>query len=131
MPAWSELDPIELRRWLGDLNLLQVIDGGRDFRYRVHGTNISGLHGIEMTGKLVSDWPPLIRARALATYRRAVADAKAYLVTEAELLQRHPRANSRLVLPFGEGATVDKMLVHLVIGGRLPRETDADYLALD
>ena len=70
MPAWSAIDPIELRQWLGDLHLLEVIDGGRDFRYRVHGTRIGRQHGNEMPGTLVSEWPQEIPARAYNPYRR-------------------------------------------------------------
>ena len=40
-----DFDPVELRPWLGRIILLDVVDGGRDFHYRLFGAEL-----VERTG---------------------------------------------------------------------------------
>ena len=53
-PAKREVDPLEMASWLGNLMILSVLDGGRDFFYRLYGTNLVQLFGHELTGRRVS-----------------------------------------------------------------------------
>lgn len=53
----AAVDPLQLRPALGFVNLLDVIDGGRDFRYRLYGTSVALVSGFDMTGKLLSEFP--------------------------------------------------------------------------
>jgi hypothetical protein len=57
MPDRAALTTAELRPWLGSIHLLEVIERGRDFRYLVYGTDIARHYDVEMTRKLVTDWP--------------------------------------------------------------------------
>jgi hypothetical protein len=41
MPSRADIRPDELRDWLSQLMLVDVIDGGRDFRYRLLGTKLT------------------------------------------------------------------------------------------
>lgn len=56
-PSRADFDVLELTAWMGNLTILEVVDGGADFRFRLHGTNIVNLYGHEMTGKLASTLP--------------------------------------------------------------------------
>lgn len=37
--------------------LIDVVDGGHDFRYRLFGSAVSSVSGFDMTGKLLSEHP--------------------------------------------------------------------------
>jgi hypothetical protein len=114
MPVRVDLAASELRRWLGEIHLIEVIDRGKDFRYLVYGTDIARYYDIEMTRKLVSEWPDDIRRAAFMTYERVVRDACPYLVRQNEVAQGRLHSNHRLVLPFsGDGAQVDHIMTHL------------------
>ncbi len=51
----NQIDPIMMKENLGYLLLLDVIESGQDFRYRVYGSKIADLKGVDHTGKLLSD----------------------------------------------------------------------------
>jgi hypothetical protein len=41
LPGRSSIRPEELKPWLGWINLLEVVDGGRDYVFRLYGSNIA------------------------------------------------------------------------------------------
>lgn len=110
-------DPVDLGPLLGDLQLLDVVEGGRDFRYRVHGTRSAGRAGFDMTGKLVSEMPtrPIVRALVTAVYRTV-----ATLRVPVAMVHRAPIEITqaywhRLALPMvAAGGAVTRILVGLV-----------------
>jgi hypothetical protein len=114
MPARGEFSADDLRPWLGEIHLIEVIEGGKDFRYLVFGTDIARYYDVEMTRRLVSEWPADMREPAFNTYRRIVRDACPYLVRQNELAQGRLHSNHRLVLPLSShGIAVDHILTHL------------------
>ena len=57
LPSRADLDPTEiLPALLPHVFLVDVVDGGRDFRYRLVGTHIVESVGFEYTGRLVSEF---------------------------------------------------------------------------
>jgi hypothetical protein len=114
MPDKTDVTAPELRPWLGDIHLIEVIDQGEDFRYLIFGTDIARHYDVEMTRKLVSEWPEAMRDAAFATYRRVVQEKCAYLVRQNEVALERLFSNHRLVLPLSrDGAKVDHILTHL------------------
>jgi hypothetical protein len=114
MPSRADFTPADLRPWLGDMHLLEAIDGGRDFLYLVYGTSIGRHHDVEMTRRRVSDWPEEMRARAMRTYGKVMEGACPYLVRQNEATHGRLRSNHRLVLPLSrDGRIVDHILTHL------------------
>ncbi len=114
MPEKADLAAPELRPWLGDIHLIEVIEQGKDFRYLIFGTDIARHYDVEMTRKLVSEWPEAMRVAAFETYRRVVRDKCAYLVRQNEVALDRLFSNHRLVLPLSSnGAAVDHILTHL------------------
>lgn len=114
MPDRAALTTAELRPWLGSIHLLEVIERGRDFRYLVYGTDIARHYDVEMTRKLVSDWPEAMRTTAFETYGRVTRDACPYLVRQNEIAVGRVFSNHRLVLPLSkDGSAVDHILTHL------------------
>lgn len=55
-PRREDIDPTEIPALLPHVYLVDVIDGGRDFRFRLLGTHIVESVGLEFTGQLVSEF---------------------------------------------------------------------------
>jgi hypothetical protein len=55
MPARRDLDPIELKPYLGSIILYDVLREPLDFRYRLVGTHIALAMGRDLTGCRLSD----------------------------------------------------------------------------
>lgn len=54
VPMRKDVDPIELKDHLSSLFMLDVLDGGLDFRYRLVGTMIAEMSGRDVTGAKLS-----------------------------------------------------------------------------
>lgn len=114
MPGRADIGPLDLRPWLGRTHLLEVIDGGADFLYRVHGTEIVRRIGVEMTGRRISDWGEPNRTHAFAIYRAALAAGKPYLEARDENFENKVAGFLRLVLPLSDaGGRISHLLVYL------------------
>lgn len=72
MPTRADLDPVEMRAWLGNLVLIDVTSDGR-FVYRLYGTKFVDSFGLDMTGCNVDELPPEQRDRVRSDYE-AVRD---------------------------------------------------------
>jgi hypothetical protein len=117
LPAVAHIDPMALRPHLGSLTLLEPTGDG-DFIYRLHGSHIAEAVGYELTGRKVSEGPrnaalpPPIRDYFHAIYRVTMARGQ-------PLFARHhwrkvtgdPLLWHRLVLPFGDAAMPQRLLV--------------------
>ena len=76
LPARRDLDPLDLTFALGDILLVDVLYDPLRFRFRLDGTNLVQRYGVDMTGKLLDDYPdPEMRALIDASYRDVVARA--------------------------------------------------------
>ncbi len=128
MPARSDLDPIELKPWLGWLSLVRVLDGGEDFVFVVHGTNAGWVTGLALQGRNTDALPPSARLPVVESYRLACHLRRPlFSAMIARDDQRRRVVLERAILPLsGDGVTVDRLLVGL---GRHEIETDeiADY----
>lgn len=56
LPLVDDLDPIDLRPALGNIMLVDVLDDGRDFRYRLYGSAIAFISSGDKTGQSVIDF---------------------------------------------------------------------------
>ena len=108
------VDPMELRSILGHLAVLDVLDGGENFRYRLYGSAIMNEPGRDLTGLLLTDiWTPL-RAFFTITYR-AVVQRKEPLYTQHE--PHHSlkmQVWDRLILPLSNTGDVNRLIVAIV-----------------
>ena len=87
MPQRSDLEPTELGWALGHFSLIEVgLDG--QFTYRVDGTQIASLTGIDMTGKSADLYPRAhSRLLILDSYREIAASGRPlciYMDTELD-----------------------------------------------
>lgn len=72
LPPKSAMDPIEMWRWLGYLSIVEVVDGGADYRVRLHGPQVAAAAGIDLTGRNVSHYPGERRVAMRESYQLAV-----------------------------------------------------------
>jgi hypothetical protein len=113
-PARADIDIVLFKDMLSRLTLYDVIDGGRDFRYRVHSTDSAALLRDERTGKRRSEipQPPERAARMDALLGRIVASGRPLLSRLPSQTREQPPHLTRLFLPLGnDGAVVDMILV--------------------
>jgi hypothetical protein len=118
MPLASEIDALEMRPALGYIMLVEVMESGRDFRYRLYGSIITAVVGFEMTGKLLTNDPadPYIVEFALAAYRAAFARGEPLLTEHGPPTSINTHEWHRLVLPLaGADGEISRFLV-----GNLP-----------
>src|SRR5262249_26329681 len=139
MPGRADIDPGQLLPLLPYLMLIDVIDGGRQFRYRLVGTELERHIGPHVSGQLVDhilSGPYLAYIRSL--YERLIAEA-APLYAENNydgtwrgftLLADLKRAH-RLLLPLSN----DGSTVNMILGGAyfdpIRAIDDAPILAID
>jgi hypothetical protein len=112
IPARIDFSMEDLRPLMGRLAILDVIDGGEDFRFRLYGSNIANAYRGEMTGKSVRDYRPHFYAKIAPGYRDCVARRMPVYdeleVDDQMMLYRW----ERLVLPLAaDGTTVNMLLV--------------------
>lgn len=70
MPSRADIRPSDLRRCLDSIAMIDVLDGGAEFRYRVVGTLLTQYFLADPTGKTLTEaWPNV--ASAIAERSRA------------------------------------------------------------
>ena len=112
LPGRAAINPFELRPWLGHLLLMDVIDNGRDFRYRLHGTVLVQLFGADLTNKLVSRLAVPDVDRLLAEGRVTVAGRSHVSIEATVVAEKTYVAISKLILPLAtRGDDVDILMV--------------------
>jgi len=75
-PPRSAIEPLELKRHLAHIFMLDVLDDGADYRYRLIGTDVSTARGSSVTGRKISELyadPPQALAQAKAIFGKVVA----------------------------------------------------------
>lgn len=129
LPLRSDLDPVEIPQLLRHLILIDVLDGPRDYRYRLMGDEIltrvtPGLKGrrfreIDGKGPGTGLWESMTRVvnTGLPRYGRAGYAGP----------HRYTAGVNDLLLPFSEdGSTVSQVLVVALFRDREPEELLAD-----
>jgi hypothetical protein len=115
LPRRSEIRPEDLKPWLGWVNLLEVVDGGRDFVFRLYGSNVAREFGRDLTGRGVGDLPPEHVPIVTAPFARVIRE-RVPCASRHHILFEDGRSFvwERLILPLAEdGATVDILLIAL------------------
>ncbi len=113
LPPVGAVDPIQLAPALGRLLVVEPVDGGADFRYRLFGSKIASFINAEMTGKLLSHHPvgPEMICFGIALYRTLMERPAPVLTTFVPVIANYARWE-RLALPFiGKDGTVRRFVV--------------------
>jgi len=117
LPTTQFVDPIKLAPALGYLLLVDVIEGGHDFVYRLCGTHVSAVSGLDMTGKKLSDRPvsSYIREFSIALYRAVMIRREPVWSLYGPAMTVRTSAWERLILPLADASgTVCRFLVAIV-----------------
>lgn len=114
MASAAQIEPIEMRPALGYVCLLDVLDGGLDYYYRVYGSDVAHCAGADLTGTHLSSY---VRARWMLVFHAAIYRA-AVLRSEPLLNCYEPTSDiaterwERLILPLsGSEGEVARLLV--------------------
>jgi hypothetical protein len=124
LPPVSAVDPVRLAPVLGRLLVVEPVDGGADFRYRLYGSRTAAFVNFEMTGKLVSDHPagPEIVCFGMALYRTLMERPEPVLTIFHPVIANYARWE-RLALPFiGKDGMIRRFVVGNVPFGADGRE---------
>jgi PAS domain-containing protein len=114
MPAMAEIDALALRPALGYIALLDVVDGGRDFRYRLYGTILAAVAGFDMTGRLTSEHKASSHVAHfyMASHRAAVTRGRPFFNEHRPGSTQITKGWHRVVLPLaGADGSVQRFLV--------------------
>lgn len=117
MPRREDIDPAEISELLPHIMVVDVVDGDR-FRYRMVGTALDGVIGVNATGRKIDEVMPAgpYAAYVLGIFGELLRE-KVPIYAECEHADPtvEPHATLRLVMPLTEdGANVSAALVGLV-----------------
>jgi hypothetical protein len=112
LPARRAIDPIDLKRYLSNLLLVDVTLHPLRFRYRLFGTGLVRLYQREMTGKYVDDiQSESLRAAVLQAYAQVINRRSPVFSALAFVVDYHRVKYDRLLLPLAEdGDTVSMVM---------------------
>lgn len=123
LPQARAVDPLAMKPALGHIMLLDVLDGGADFRYRVYGSRIAQHSGFDMTGKRTSeiDTSKYVPVFFLCMYRAAMIRREAVYTRHNPPARVSVRTWDRLLLPLaGDDGSVRRVLAGNVAGDWRP-----------
>ena len=111
----DRIDPAALAPAIGHVMLLDVEDGGRDFRYRLYGSTIARRSGFDMTGRRTSELPTgqLAADFFLAVYRAVLVRRLPVYTWHQMPVQVTVNTWHRLILPLTDA---DGQVVQLLAG---------------
>ena len=117
MPARADIDPLELGFIIGNVILVDVIEGDPPrFRIRLHGTNLVERAGYELTGRFLDELPqPEFRELTRLSFTRVAETGEPLRLRRDRMLDGRSRRYETIILPLSsEGTRVDMLLCGLV-----------------
>jgi hypothetical protein len=127
LPRWSDIDLAEIGHVAGYVILLDVVEEGQDFEYRIFGNIIAEVSEFDMTGKRLSmhKASAYIVEFSLAVYRAALIRHQPVLTEHRPTGTKYTAAWQRVVLPLVDASgTVIRILI-----GTVPVDRDGKVIA--
>ncbi len=116
MPARADLDPLDMPKLaLKDMGLMDVVEGGRDFHYRLVGTHNVNRMGLDITGRRASEvYQGQYLDFLMAIYRAVVARRSCILsIGEFTIAGPSNLSTTRLLMPLSAtGDQIDMIVYH-------------------
>jgi|SRR5215469_11063598 len=121
MPTRDSVDPIKMRYILGHLALVDANSSQKNFRVRLHGTELVSRLGADFTGKTLDELPFAdLRAHALRWFANVV-ERKAPIHEQIDaVMDGFARHFDVLVLPYSTHKTAVELLL-VAVRCRAPR----------
>lgn len=115
LPARADIDPLELKSLLGNINLIEVVrdtDGSRRFRYRLFGTEFVFYHGGDLTGQWVDQIGNAVyRQQLVGLYEHVVATGATPMLSYDYILDSRRHRFQAVILPLAsDGCEIDMIL---------------------
>lgn len=107
-PAADAIDPLDMKFALGYLMLIDVLEDGSDFLYRLYGSSIALHYGQDMTGRRTSEFSGRIGIFFRAVYRASMLRRSSIFTVHEPPKHVFVKRWRRLVLPLvdADGAIV-------------------------
>jgi len=121
MPARMAVDPLDFRYILGYVTLVEVELSPRRYRFRLDGSILAMLSGMDYTGKYLDELglPDYIDFVA-ASYDRVVDRVKPYAYRKQGAFDTKSFDEETLILPLGRGDRVEHLMVAVIPGDLAP-----------
>jgi hypothetical protein len=102
MPSRRDLDPTEIPRLLSHLQMIDVIDYGARFRYRLVGTTLVETFGFDYTGRFADELFSGVRRDFVQNIYRTVCDERCpvFLHNVYQTVKHYSLVGMRLFLPL-------------------------------
>ena len=116
MPSRTDIDPLEMRQWLPRLTLVDVSPDGKQFTYRLVGTQMVDLLGTNPTGRPVETaWPEECVDAVVDGYRDVVESRGPVFCQQTcqWLDDQEPTAWAMRLPLSSDGVEVDMILAYL------------------
>lgn len=115
MPARKDIDPTEMKPWIGNLILVEFPDDVLQFRVRLEGTNIVDFYGTSRTGRGIEALTNAQERELLLAQYGAVLDRRepAYYVARFISSEGKHVHQVKLLLPLSN----DGQRVNMILGG--------------
>lgn len=116
MPTRADIDPLEMRQWLPRLTLVDVGQDASSFTYRLVGTQIVDLLGVNPTGRLVETaWPEEMADHVVEGYHQVAETRKPLFCQQINswLEDQTPTAWAMRLPLSSNGEDVDMILAYL------------------
>ena len=122
LPGRTDIDPLEMKQWLGNLMLIEFHGDVSSYQIRLDGTNLEHYYGTRRTGFGVEKLTSEEERHLLMEQYSAVLDAKRPAYYEAEFTNSDGvySRQAKLILPL----SADKERVDMVLVGIYFRPTD-------
>jgi hypothetical protein len=130
VPRRADIDPADIPTLLPNLQLIDVLDGGRRFRFRLVGTAIVTAFGAELTGRYFDEVMTAQRlAIAIGHYRLVCESMRPIYIRAAYTTSRYGDIiASRVIAPLSADSASVNMAIALQtfeFGGVLHNSIDA------
>jgi hypothetical protein len=121
MPPRAAIDPLDFRYILGYVTLVEVEPAPRRYRFRLDGSILAMLSGMDYTGKYLDElgMPDYIDFVA-ASYDRVVDGRHPYAYRKQGAFDTKTFDEETLILPLGHDGTVEHLMVAVIPGDLAP-----------
>lgn len=122
MPARKDIDPIDMKEWLGNLVLVEFFEGGTKSRVRLEGTNITEFYGATRLGSGLETLKGEEERKLLLTqYGAVIADCEPAFYSARFTTSENKYVHQvKLLLPLSD----DDRRVNMILGGIYFRRHD-------